>query len=536
MSRRSSLPIGVAVLLLCACALADAAEPSRLLAQGSGRLGDNSQELLWVAACRKDDNADNTIVYFRHVYRNDPWKALPVIGGDRPTTLGACGADLLIVLGDGTRWARFSEDGNFSYGDSLPKGGRISAIAGKRATGPGRGEVIWAVASIAGGMQALATTRPTTSPAPARLVLFRLDAAGTWAPLAEVPADPAAMLAMAVVGQAPQLVVGETSGNLIVLAFAAEDRSWARKATVRPGFAISSLKMLADEGEPPAIWAAPEAGPGKLWIESKSDYRAVEFALADAKPAADERDLALAAQSFHLFYRQDGKLLEQPFDQAGKTQRDAMELLEERRSSMPINWTTIAMLVILGMLLMGGLRYQRSLQLIRVGPDWVIAAPLARLAAAAIDASPVIAAWAYIGLRASQMANPTLNSFEWDKWCIGAGVVYIVHTWLTELALGRTIGKMALGLHMVQIDGSRPGPGPILARNLLRVLDVPVPPVWVFGLLVDVAVLIYSPLRQRIGDLAGKTLVVRRLRPGEEKEAAAIETQLASDEDEDESV
>lgn len=63
---------------------------------------------------------------------------------------------------------------------------------------------------------------------------------------------------------------------------------------------------------------------------------------------------------------------------------------------------------------------------------------------------------------------------------------------------GRTLGKMAVKLRVVTAEGGTPGAGPLLARNLVRSLDL------VFGL----PLMVLDPLSRRLGDRLGGTLVV----------------------------
>jgi uncharacterized RDD family membrane protein YckC len=63
---------------------------------------------------------------------------------------------------------------------------------------------------------------------------------------------------------------------------------------------------------------------------------------------------------------------------------------------------------------------------------------------------------------------------------------------------GRTLGKMALGLQVVSAEGGSPGAGALLARNLLRALDL------VFG----IPLMAIDPLSRRLGDRLAGTLVV----------------------------
>lgn len=69
---------------------------------------------------------------------------------------------------------------------------------------------------------------------------------------------------------------------------------------------------------------------------------------------------------------------------------------------------------------------------------------------------------------------------------------------------GRTPGKRAAGLRVVQGDGQPLTMGPLLVRNLVRVVDF-LPGWYVVG---AIAILV-SPRSQRLGDLAAGTIVVR---------------------------
>lgn len=63
---------------------------------------------------------------------------------------------------------------------------------------------------------------------------------------------------------------------------------------------------------------------------------------------------------------------------------------------------------------------------------------------------------------------------------------------------GRTLGKMAVKLRVVTAEGGTPGAGALLARNLVRSLDL------IFGL----PLMVLDPLSRRLGDRLGGTVVV----------------------------
>jgi uncharacterized RDD family membrane protein YckC len=96
-------------------------------------------------------------------------------------------------------------------------------------------------------------------------------------------------------------------------------------------------------------------------------------------------------------------------------------------------------------------------------------------------------------------------------WEDGFIAVYIAHTLLTEIFVGRSLGKLLVGLDVVNLDSSRPGVGALALRNLLRGVDA-------FFMFATLLLVFISPLRQRLGDAAAGTVVVLRAqKPAEPK-------------------
>ena len=77
---------------------------------------------------------------------------------------------------------------------------------------------------------------------------------------------------------------------------------------------------------------------------------------------------------------------------------------------------------------------------------------------------------------------------------------------LMEGQRGATLGKMALGLRVVRMDGAPITMNEAVIRNLLRIVDaLPVFIPYLVG-----AILVWnSPLKQRLGDRVAKTMVIR---------------------------
>lgn len=66
---------------------------------------------------------------------------------------------------------------------------------------------------------------------------------------------------------------------------------------------------------------------------------------------------------------------------------------------------------------------------------------------------------------------------------------------------GRTPGKRALGLRVIQTEGQPAGLGAVLLRNLLRPIDL---------IAIGPILILFTARHQRLGDLAGGTLVIRQ--------------------------
>jgi uncharacterized RDD family membrane protein YckC len=86
-------------------------------------------------------------------------------------------------------------------------------------------------------------------------------------------------------------------------------------------------------------------------------------------------------------------------------------------------------------------------------------------------------------------------------------IIPFVYYIVMEAMWGATLGKMALGIRVVKLDGSPISWGEAVTRNLLRIIDyIPYFIPYLLG-----AILVWtSPTRQRLGDRVAKTVVIRR--------------------------
>src|SRR5207244_1486228 len=82
-------------------------------------------------------------------------------------------------------------------------------------------------------------------------------------------------------------------------------------------------------------------------------------------------------------------------------------------------------------------------------------------------------------------------------------VVFGYHPFFEEIWNGRTPGKQAFGLRVIQTDGRPVGLGPVLLRNVLRPFDILLVAIGLF-------LILFTRRRQRLGDLVAGTIVVRQ--------------------------
>jgi uncharacterized RDD family membrane protein YckC len=85
-----------------------------------------------------------------------------------------------------------------------------------------------------------------------------------------------------------------------------------------------------------------------------------------------------------------------------------------------------------------------------------------------------------------------------------SAIIAIGYFIVMEATQGATLGKMALGLRVVKTNGAPITWTDSIIRNLLRIIDS------LFFYLVGAILIWTSPLKQRLGDRAANTVVVRR--------------------------
>jgi uncharacterized RDD family membrane protein YckC len=91
-------------------------------------------------------------------------------------------------------------------------------------------------------------------------------------------------------------------------------------------------------------------------------------------------------------------------------------------------------------------------------------------------------------------------------WLIFSGLIAVYYV-LMEGYLGQTVGKMVVGIKVVgEGSGEVPGFKAAAIRTLLRLVD------GLASYLVAFVAILFTPERQRLGDMATHTLVVHKVR------------------------
>ena len=135
-----------------------------------------------------------------------------------------------------------------------------------------------------------------------------------------------------------------------------------------------------------------------------------------------------------------------------------------------------------------------------------------RVVAAAIDMVPVVlVVMKLFNMPASELrqlwpaASADLEELVVPGVTLG---IFLVLTLLPELLFATSLGKRMMGLRITTLDGRRPALWQLLVRNLFKTLEVIGYPLMVLPLL--------SPLRQRLGDMVARTLMVMPVKPDED--------------------
>lgn len=112
---------------------------------------------------------------------------------------------------------------------------------------------------------------------------------------------------------------------------------------------------------------------------------------------------------------------------------------------------------------------------------------------------------AFVYNRGLSIAAPLTNDATWFGAVVTPALaIYFLYHYAVELAMrGRTPGKRTAGIRIVARDGSAPGAGALLVRNVFRLIDT-LPVLYCLGLVAVIA----TREHLRVGDMAAGTLLV----------------------------
>jgi uncharacterized RDD family membrane protein YckC len=508
-------------------------------ASAAGRRQDlvahGSEDRFWIGNVSVGTGADNaqvrTDLFVRSVgeSRWQPVTRDPI--ESRVVAMAHRGPQLALLLDDGS-WLLVSEQALVT-GRPPPGNGQVVDLASDRDT------LLALVrlrnpASPAGSPGSPAVAPPAASH---RLALFALGQAG-WAQQGELgPAapDPWADVSLAVVESTVFLAAREGAGpaSRVRLLRQAPGGAWGEAGSVALRPDAASFKLIGG-GPVPVLWVLGRDGAFSLhWFGPEGVETRDVPAPRDVDP--QEMAAAFAFDRVRVLYTAGGLRYERQYDAmpvaaaesattrgaatapgastapapvpaARPANQDTRILLPARPLDLWVmKWVQPLLSVALLFTIVASLRRRTAMQEAMLRANRFALAPWGRrFAAGMIDAIPLLAAFGLLWARDRRMAD---GSELWDDSLVQAAalagpVLYILHTTVSEVLFGRTIGKVLCGLRVVGLDGKRPTPGALLTRNLLRVIDI------LMGFL-PLVLILYSPLRQRAGDVAAGTMVVR---------------------------
>jgi uncharacterized RDD family membrane protein YckC len=466
----------------------------------------------------------------------DSWTPMPPISS-RAVCLASNDGELFVVLSNGQ--CMIADDQEIRMAAGSPQGGAVIAAANDP-------DAFWAIVLLNGAATEPSSTQPENSAAattqstgqsagqsvapsiaPAitsaarKWMAYRLFE-GKWIDAQNLPlepADPLPPMSMTVADQLPVLA-WQTPGGTILVSQLQHDHQWTRPlkvTTIKPG---GAFKLLSNAGQP-LLWVAAEAAAGAGVAPStrpsagtiyQGDHfsKVISLPLSASSPsisAAAVQTIAVAFERLRwLASADDRPPFEQAFELDGRPIGEMAPVANIAPDETPLQPFLVAALAIV-LVATGAAMMQRKIPAPDAAPParapQPILAPLGeRFGAGLVDFAPYVAAILLLHRLNPQVFTTPAGRPMVEKIMEMATLTYIAHTMIAELICGQSLGKMLLGLQVTSAGGQPAKPGAIVMRNLLRVIDV----LMIFPLLM----VVFSPLRQRVGDLAAGTIVIAR--------------------------
>ena len=248
--------------------------------------------------------------------------------------------------------------------------------------------------------------------------------------------------------------------------------------------------------------AAGFAGAGDIF--AGDDFsRSFPLSISQAIATNSPQVVAIAPSRLHWIAEVDGQLRERAYDFDYQPRTEMITIAQDRAGAISLE---VCLMAAVGLVLFasaaGAAQRQARVATEAPAPEQLklqLAAPGARIAAGMVDLLPVAAAVTMI-IQAMPARQIVLPPSRIMCFVLGLALItHILHTLISEWVCGQSIGKMLLGLRVVATDGKAATPRGIILRNVLRIADYAVLPL---------ALIAITPLRQRLGDMAGKTVVI----------------------------
>lgn len=474
-----------------------AAADDRLLAHGSN-------DYFWLA--RGTDSSKQGGSFLTDLYARAAgdarWARVAQVQA-RVIDVARRGEAQLALLTEGGGWLLLSET-TLATGRPLPAGARLLDLA------PG-----------GDGLLALALAPSSQPGVDDRLLLFALRPEG-WAEVAKVSVAnvlPAGHADASLAVSDGAVLVAVRDGPTSVRVYGqSSDGKWLQLADVTVPQTVREFDLLGD-GPVPVLWTVEKDGNGRLHWLKRDGVKTVTVGPVAAGGADVVAAAAFAIGKIRVVHGQGLLLSEKSFDAlTGASSAGEAEVTLPRAATEPVllRWGQQVLPFVLLFTIIASMRRREQMRQTMRDVDQLPLAPFGRrLLAGLIDAAPLLAALAHLLYR--HRATPEVDLLLTPSVWLPAVAVYLLHTTLVETFTGRSPGKWCCSLRVVALDGGPAQQSALVTRNLLRVVDV-------LMMLLPLVLVLYSPLRQRAGDVAAGTLVVlnkprAETEPGEDGEA-----------------
>jgi len=270
----------------------------------------------------------------------------------------------------------------------------------------------------------------------------------------------------------------------------------------------NELTLVTDRGGegPDRFSVFRSTGPGQVALIGHIDPTDKQILQADVS------DIGFAADSILIACLVDQKSIKlAKFDLSTRqtTQPEDLPLFPQRTAD-PIPLLILTALI-LALIFTRSFRPGQSTDL-TLPAGLALADPWRRLLAAAVDLLPifilVLVIWSdYVKEMRNRELLELLRTAEQDPQALAMGYFltlgFCLYTAVTEFIWSATPGKMLLELRVRSSKSpqARPSPGQIIIRNVSKILELSFPPL--------LFVILFTRLRQRIGDILAGTIVVQ---------------------------